>query len=131
MVDAAGDDDPVERSFLRPAIVTVAVPGRDRLVLAVALSDQSVVEPARPLGERLDDLDREHFIGQVREIGRLVARSGADLEDLVAELNVDRIGHARDAMRASDRHTIADVEIVPIIGPIEVLPGDEFLARRQ
>ena len=44
---------------------------------------------AGAFGERLDDLDRVDVVGQVREIGRLVAGAGADLEHLLALLGVD------------------------------------------
>jgi len=56
MIDAAGDDDLVERGLLLPAVVAVRILGRDRLVLAVAALDERVVEAAGALGQRLDDL---------------------------------------------------------------------------
>ena len=74
---------------LFPAVIAVGVLGGDRLVLGVAALDQRVVDAARALGERLDDLDRPDLVGEVGEIGRLVAGAGADLEHLLAELDVD------------------------------------------
>jgi len=56
MIDAAGDDDLVERGLLLPAVVAVRILGRDRLVLGVAALDERVVEAAGALGQRLDDL---------------------------------------------------------------------------
>src|SRR5437660_107658 len=55
--DAACHDDLVEGCRLFPAVVAIGLLGLDVLVLGVALLDQLVVEPARALGERLDDLD--------------------------------------------------------------------------
>jgi hypothetical protein len=80
VVDAAGDDDLVERRRLLPAEIAVRVLAGDRLVLAVAALDQGVVAAARALGQRLDDLDRLHLVGEVGEISRLIAGAGADLE---------------------------------------------------
>ena len=117
--------------LLLPAVVAVRVLGGDRLELGIAARDEIVVEAAGALRQRLDDLDRPHLVGQVGEIGRLVAGAGADLEHPVAELHVHRIGHARDRVRAGDRHAIADAEVVPFIGAAEIGRRDELLARRQ
>ena len=51
VIDAAGDDDLVERPSLLPAVISVGVLRADRAVLAVAAGDQPVVEVARALGE--------------------------------------------------------------------------------
>ena len=71
------------------------------------------------------------LVGEVGEIGRLVARAGADLEHLLAELHVDRRGHAADDVRAGDGHAVADVEEGVLVGAAEVLLERELLARRQ
>ena len=131
VIDRAGDDDLVERPLLLPAVVAVRVLGGDRLVFAVAALDERVVDAPGALRQRLDDLDRPHLVGQIGQIGRLIARAGADLEHLVTELYIHGIGHARDRVRTGNRHPIADIEIVPFIGTAEILPGDEFFARRQ
>ena len=44
MVDAAGDDDLVERRRLFPAVIAVGVLGADRLELVVAVLDEFVVD---------------------------------------------------------------------------------------
>ena len=71
------------------------------------------------------------LIGQVREIGRLIARAGADLEHLLALLRIDRRGHAADDMRAGNRHAPADVEEGVLVGAAEILLQHEFFARRE
>ena len=57
MIDAAGDDDLVERALIGPAIVAVALHAADRAVLVVAAADQACVDAAGAIEERLDDLD--------------------------------------------------------------------------
>src|SRR5262249_51689607 len=64
VVDAAGDDDLVERRLFRPAVVAVRIFGGDRLVLAITALDQRIVELPRPFEERLDDLDRPDLVGE-------------------------------------------------------------------
>src|SRR5439155_811760 len=110
VVDAAGDDDLVEGRVLLPAVVAVGIAGGDRRKLLVAAGDQAVIEGAGAPGQGLDDLDRPDPVGEVREIGRLVARAGADLQDLVASADVDDVGHAGDGVRPGDGHAIADIE---------------------
>src|SRR5208337_1580009 len=80
VVDAAGDDDLVERRRLRPAVIAVAAPRRDVAVFVIALADQPVVDAAGAPRELGDDLDRIDAGGQVGQQGRLEARAGADLE---------------------------------------------------
>ena len=63
-----------------------------------------------------------------REIGGLVARAGADLEDLVGPPDGERVGHAGDRVWAGDGDAEADVEVVPFVGAVEVLGGDEVFA---
>src|SRR5262249_37054023 len=92
---------------------------------------QRIVKLPGALEQGLDDLDRPDLVGEVREIGRLVTRAGADLEDLLAPLRVDRVGHAGDRMRAGYGDAEADVEIVPLIGTVEVLAGDELFTWRE
>src|ERR1700682_5361764 len=64
VVDAAGDDDLVERRRLFPAVVAVALLGGDRLILAIAAADQPIIDLAGALGERLDDFDRPDSDGE-------------------------------------------------------------------
>ncbi len=131
VVDAAGDDDLVERSGLFPTVIAVGVLAGDRLVFGVAARDQRVVDAARALGQRLDDLDGPDLVGEVGEIGGLVARAGADLEHLVAELHVDRRGHAAHHMRPRNGDAVADVEEGVVVGAPEVLFEHELLARHH
>src|ERR1700749_2029153 len=83
MVNAAGDDDLVERRRLFPSIVAVGGLALDSLKLLVAVLDELVVDRPRAVGERLDDLDGVDLVGQMREVRRLVARAGANLEHLL------------------------------------------------
>src|SRR3984957_21047966 len=78
VIDAAGDDDLVERLSVRPAVITVGVAGADGAVLAVAARDEAVIDRPRPLRQGGDDLDRPDIGRQVCRIGGLVTRSGAD-----------------------------------------------------
>ncbi len=133
MVDTAGHDDLVERTRLFPAVVAVGVLGLDVLVLGVALVDQLVVQRARAGGERSDDLDRVGVLGEVGDVGRLHARAGADLEHLLAALDVDDVGHAALQMRPGHGDAIADIEEVVLVGALvdRRIDRGEFLARRQ
>ena len=47
-------------------------------------------------GQLLDDFDRENLLSQLREDRRLIAKPGADLEDLVLLLDREQVGHKRD-----------------------------------
>ena len=118
-------------AILLPAVVAVGVPGPDRAVFAVAVGDQAVVERAGALSERRDDLDRPDVRREVRQIGGLVARAGADLENLVGPPDGERIRHAGDRVRAGNGDAEADVEVMPFIGAVDVLRRHEFFARGQ
>src|SRR4029453_14407053 len=93
VVGAAGDDDLVEGRGLFPAVVAVGRLALDVLELGVALLDQLVVETAGARRQGRDDLDRVGVLGQVGDVGRLHARPGADLQHLLAALDVDDVGH--------------------------------------
>src|SRR5215813_3261500 len=131
MVDAAGDDDLVERPRLFPAVVAVRLLGIDGAEFGIAALDETVITAARAIGERLDDLDRPHLIGKVREIGRLIAGAGADLEHLLAHLNLDRTGHAPHHARTGDGHTEPDIVIVDVVDDVAAVGLAELVARRQ
>src|ERR1700733_168643 len=73
VIDAAGDDDLVERRVPPPAIVTVGVAGADGAIFAVAAGDEAVIKRPRALRQARDDLDRPDVGRQVRKIGGLVA----------------------------------------------------------
>src|SRR3984957_7537565 len=51
MVDAAGDDDLVERRRLLPAVIAIAILGRDRGIFAITRADQAIVDAPRAPGE--------------------------------------------------------------------------------
>ena len=108
--------------------------GLDVLVLGVALVDQLVVQAPRALGERRDDLDRVGILGEVGDVGRLHARTGADLEHLLAALDVDDVGHAALDVRAGHGHAIADVEegmLVAALGNRRADRGELFARGEQ
>ena len=98
---------------------------------AVAVLDELVVDRPRALGERLDDLDRVNLVGQVREIGGLVAGAGADLQHPLPDLGIDVRRHPADDVGARNRDPEADVEEGVLIGAAEILLQHELLARRQ
>ena len=131
MVDAAGDDDLVERRGFLPAIIAVGAAGRDVGIFAVALGDQPVVDAARALREFGNDLDRIDVRREIGEQRRLVAGAGADLEHLVAGLDAERAGHAAHRAGRRDGDAEADVDVVADIGVVVVVRQHEFLARRE
>ena len=133
VVDAAGHDDLVEGRGLFPAVVAVGRLGLDVLELGVALLDQLVVEAAGAGRQRRDDLDRVGVLGQVGDVGRLHARAGADLQHLLAALDVDHVGHAALDVRARHGDAVADVEEGVLVGALvdRRIDRREFLARRQ
>src|SRR5262245_39983810 len=129
VVYAAGDDDLVERGRLRPAVVPVGMARGNPLIFAVPALDQPIQHTARALRERFDDLDAPHLVREIGKIRGLVARSGADLEDLLAKFDVERGRHAADNVRAGDRHAEADVEEGVVVGASLVAFEGELLAR--
>src|SRR6185503_17816402 len=88
VVDAGRDDDLVERAVLFPAVIAVGRLALDRGEFAEAALGQLGLQFVGELGERRDDLDSIDLVGEVREDRRLVARARADLEHLLARLQV-------------------------------------------
>src|SRR5215467_1266817 len=129
VVYAAGDDDLVERGRLRPAVVAVGMARGNPLIFAVTALDQPIQHTARALRERFDDLDAPHLVREIGKIRGLVARSGANLEYLLAKFDVERGRHAADNVRAGDRHAEADVEKGVVVGASLVTFEGERLAR--
>src|SRR5262249_24080117 len=115
MIDATGDDNLVEWGNLLPAVIAVGALGGDRLILGVAARDQSLINAAGALRQRLDNLDGEYLVGEVGQIRGLVSRPGSDLQDLIAQLNVQGGGHAADNVRSGNRDAVTDVEISVIV----------------
>src|SRR5262249_49341157 len=74
VVDAASDDDLVEGRRVLPAVVAIALFAGDRCVFRIAAGDQRVIERARALRERRDDLYRPHLVGKIGKVGRLITR---------------------------------------------------------
>src|SRR5262249_24576435 len=128
VVDAAGNDDLVERRELLPAVIAVRVFAGDRLVFGIAALDQGVVDAARALGQGLDDLDRPDLVGDVRQVGSLMPRAGPDLERLLAHFDVDGAGHAPDHPWSGDRHAVADVVVIDVVDHAAGPRPAEFLA---
>ena len=93
MAAAGGGEDRVERRFLGAAAG------------AVALDDLDVViaEAGDPLLGDFDQLalplDRHHLAGDPADDRRRIAGAGADLEHLVARLDLGRLDHQRDDVR--------------------------------
>ena len=67
MVDAASDDDLVERRLVLPAIIAVGALGHDVPVLVVTGADEPVVDAAGARREFGDDLDRMDAAGEIGE----------------------------------------------------------------
>jgi hypothetical protein len=75
---------------LGPAVKAVS---QAKLDVAAALARQPLLGL---LGELFDDLDAVDLAHQRREDRRLIAQAGADLQDPVAGLQVEKIGHQGD-----------------------------------
>src|SRR5262245_43390858 len=98
-----GDDNPVERRRLLPAVIAVSESRRD----------VAIAKPLQPLRggvrERRYDLNRVDFTHQTREDGGLIARSSADLEHGIVRPDLHEIGHQsddewlRDGLAVTDR----------------------------
>ena len=67
----------------------------------------------------------------MRQIGRLIAGTGADFQNLVGRLYVDGSGHAAHQVRPGNGHAVVDVEEGALIDAVEVLFEHELLARRE
>src|SRR6185295_5256472 len=97
-----GHQNGIERRGFRPATIAVA----DAHVNAL------VSEPSqgrfRTPPERLDDLDRVDVLGHLREHGRLVARSGSDLEHPGTRTERRELRHERDDVGLADRLRMTD-----------------------
>jgi hypothetical protein len=57
-IDATGNDDPVKRCVLLPAVIAVGVTGADGAILAIAARDETIVKRPPALRQGGDDLDR-------------------------------------------------------------------------
>ena len=93
---AGGDNDGLERCLLGQALGAV---GDDDLGIGVA---QPFQPDAGEFGEFLVALDGEHFVGHAAHHRRGVAGASADLEHLVAGLDLGELEHARDDIGLRD-----------------------------
>src|SRR6266550_7371648 len=118
-----GDGDRRERGLVREAERPVA----DVDLHPVVAGRGEVL--ARLLSELGDALDRVHLVRELSQHSRLVARSAADVEHLLASGQPERLGDPRDHVRLRDRLPVADrkrgVRVSAVLFPI----GDEELAR--
>ena len=119
-----GDDDLVERSVLGPALEAVADADED---VGVA---QAFQRPFGPQTQRLDDLDRVHFLDQRAEHRRLIAAAGADLQHAIRGLRVQLLGHERDDERRGDGLAFADRQAHVIVGAGPLVGRHEFVPQR-
>jgi len=80
-------DDRVEWRFFRPSAISVTV---THMHVGVA----QVGEPlGRRFSQRRDQLDGEHICPQIRQNGRLVARSCSDFENTVVAFDIGFLRH--------------------------------------
>src|SRR5260370_1286078 len=131
--DAPGQTELAEGTGFFPAVVAVGDLALGVVVLGVALADKVVVGRGGALAQRLDDLDGVGIVGEVGVVGRLHPRAGADLEHLLAALDVDHVGHACLQMRTGHGHAPTDVEEGVLVGTLvdRRIDRSEFLARRH
>ena len=109
-VGGGGDDDGVKRRLRRPALVAVAGP------YAHLVKAQLPQRVRRALRQRRDDLDGEHLGAHRGEDRRLVARAGADLEDLLAGFHIHGLGHESDNERLGDGLPVTDGQRMVRVG---------------
>ena len=87
------DDDPIERSRLRPT-------GRTVSELEMNVANAFFIDALKRLvKQRFDALDGPHLTGQMRENGGLVAAPGADLQHAVLRLHISMVRHERHDVR--------------------------------
>lgn len=76
-------------------------------------------------GELVDNLDREDMLRQRREHSRLVAGAGAELEDLLTPLELERLAHQRNDVRLRQRLPRSDGDREISIGISGLIFGGE------
>ncbi len=120
---AAGHDDFVEGSCLGPPEKTI--PDTSRNVV--------VIEPLErfggPFSQLLHDFDRVDTIDQWTEHRGLITASGADFQDHIARLGIQRLGHESNDEGAADRLGIANRQCHVEIGAIANRLRNEFMTR--
>ena len=107
--------------------------GPARRAVAVPVADVRVAQPvengAGLPGERFDDLDRPDLAGELGQDGGLVARPGADLEDLFPAPKAERLRHIGDDVGLGDGLAVADGQGLVGVGMDPQAFGDEEVAR--
>ena len=114
------DNDPVEGSEFFPSYRTVAALGdcfvADLLKSLPCLHEQFHVS-----------LDGEHACAHLCENRCLIARAGADLEDLIPFIHLKRLGHEGNGVRLRDRLLAADGQCRILVRPIDEQSLDKLL----
>jgi len=116
--------DDVERRQFRPAEIAVA---DAEVHILVAEAGQVAL---RAVGQLRDDFNRADFGRQFGEHGRLVTRSGADLEHATLRGEAGELGHERHDVRLGNRLPLPDGERTIIIGEAAGRLRDELMPRR-
>jgi len=117
------DHDHVEGAFFGPSAIAVAA------AQAHVLIAEAVEILPRALGDRGNDLDREHRARDLVEHRRLIARAGSDLEHLLAALQPARLGHERDDVGLGNGLVVPDGQRAVAIRGIAQLLRNEFVPR--
>ena len=118
-----GDEYGVKRSGVSPPQSPIAVPHLDVGVF------QLVQRPPRAICEIAMPLDAEYFAGQSAQNRRRVTRSGANIEDAVAGLDLGGLDHQRDNVWLRNSLTGGDGERSVFVGKFLHSCTNESLAR--
>jgi len=82
-------------------------------------------------GQALTDLDAVDVRPEQVEHRRLVARAGADLEDPVPRVDLQRLAHQRDDVRLADGLRLTDGKGLVLRGDVSQSLRHEVRARQQ
>src|SRR5262249_11667656 len=120
---AGRDQYPIERRLVGPAEGAATDPYPD-IVVAELLE-----ESAGALGQPRQALDRADAPRELGEHGRLIARAGADLENLFLAGELEQLGHEAHDVGLRDRLLLADRQGVIAVGAITQCFLDEEMTR--
>src|SRR5262249_8692640 len=120
---AGRDEDAIERGLVGPAERAAAQADPD-VVVAELLE-----ESPRALGQARKPLDRADSPGELGQHGRLVAGSGAHLQDLLLAAQLEQLGHEADDVGLRDRLLLADRQRMIAVGAVAQRPLAEETAR--
>src|SRR5262245_192550 len=120
---AGRDQYPIERRLVGPAEGAAAHSHPDVVVA------EPLEERAGALGQPRQTLDRADAPRELGEHGSLIARAGADLEDLLLAGEREQLGHEAHDVGLGDRLLLADRQGMIAVGAIAQRFLDEEMTR--